>query len=56
MMKDVCFLQNRTIFAQGAFLDGQTFNENGLVLPEGYTITKDAHADGRPIYTVNYSK
>jgi hypothetical protein len=43
-------------YYQGAFLDGQKFNENGIVLPEGYTITKSTHADGRPIYTVTYSK
>ena len=43
-------------YYQGAFLDGQTFNANGIVLPEGYTITKDTHTDGRPIYTVTYSK
>ena len=43
-------------YYQGAFLDGQKFNENGIVLPEGYTITKSTHADGRPIYTVKYSK
>ena len=43
-------------YYQGAFLDGQTFHANGIVLPDGYTITKSTHADGRPIYTVNYSK
>ena len=43
-------------YYQGAFLDGQSFNENGIVLPEGYSITKGTHEDGRPIYTVNYSK
>jgi hypothetical protein len=41
---------------QGALLDGQKFNENGIVLPDGYSITKGATADGRPTYTVNYSK
>ena len=43
-------------YYQGAFLDGQTFNENGIVLPEGYSITKDTHEDGRPIYIVTYEK
>lgn len=41
---------------QGAFLDGQKFNENGIVLPEGYEITKGTHDDGRPTYTVTYNK
>ena len=40
----------------GGFLEGQEFNENGIVLPEGYTITKGTHEDGRPTYTVTYSK
>lgn len=43
-------------YYQGAFLDGQTFNADGIVLPDGYTITKGTHADGRTTYTVNYSK
>ncbi|MEE1366304.1 MAG: DUF6562 domain-containing protein [Muribaculaceae bacterium] len=43
-------------YYQGAFLDGQTFHEDGIVLPEGYTIKKGTHEDGRPIYTVTYSK
>ena len=43
-------------YYQGAMLDGQTFNENGLVLPAGYEITKGTHADGRPTYTVTYNK
>ena len=42
-------------YYQGALLDGQEFNENGIVLPEGYTITKGTHEDGRPTYTVNYT-
>ena len=42
-------------YYQGALIEGQTFNENGIVLPAGYTITKGATADGRPTYTVNYS-
>ena len=43
-------------YYQGALLDGQTFHEDGIVLPEGYTIKKGTHEDGRPIYTVTYSK
>ena len=43
-------------YYQGTMLDGQTFHENGIVVPAGYTITKGATADGRPTYTVNYSK
>ena len=43
-------------YYQGAFLEGQTFNENGIVLPEGYEITKGTHEDGRPTYTVTYNK
>ena len=39
-------------YYQGALLDGQTFNENEIVLPAGYEITKGATADGRPTYTV----
>lgn len=43
-------------YYQGALLDGQTFNENGIVLPAGYAITEGTTDDGRPTYTVNYSK
>lgn len=43
-------------YYQGAFLEGQEFNENGIVLPEGFTITKGTHEDGRPTYTVTYNK
>ena len=43
-------------YYQGALLDGQTFNADGLVLPEGYAITNGTHEDGRPTYTVTYSK
>ena len=43
-------------YYQGALLDGQEYNENGIVLPDGYTITKDATEDGRPTYTVEYNK
>ena len=42
-------------YYQGALLDGQTFHEDGIVLPEGYEITKSTHEDGRPIYTVTYN-
>ena len=40
-------------YYQGPFIDGQEFNENGIVLPGGYTVTKGTHEDGRPTYTVN---
>ena len=43
-------------YYQGAFLDGQSFNADGIVLPDGYSITRSTHEDGRPIYTVTYSK
>ena len=43
-------------YYQGAFIDGQKFNADGIVLPEGYTITKGTHEDGRPTYTVQYNK
>ena len=31
-------------------------NEDGIVLPEGFAITKGTHEDGRPTYTVTYNK
>lgn len=43
-------------YYQGPLLAGQTFNENGLVIPDGYTITEGTTTDGRPTYTVTYSK
>lgn len=43
-------------YYQGPLLDGQEFNENGIVLPAGYEITKGTHEDGRPTYTVTYNK
>ena len=43
-------------YYQGALLDGQTFNENGLVIPDGYTINRSVNSDGVPVYTVNYTK
>lgn len=42
-------------YYQGALLDGQTFHEDGIVLPDGYVITKGTAVDGRPTYTVIYS-
>ena len=53
--KDDIYLRPWSYY-QGALLDGQEYNENGIVLPDGYNITKGATADGRPTYTVNYSK
>ena len=43
-------------YYQGALLDGQVYNENGVVLPDGYTITRSVNADNVPVYTVTYSK
>ena len=44
-------------YYQRGFIPGQVFNENGIVLPEGFTITKGTHEDGRrPTYTVTYNK
>ena len=43
-------------YYQGAVIDGQEFNADGIVLPEGFSITKGTHEDGRPTYTVTYSK
>jgi len=43
-------------YYQGALLAGQTFNENGLVIPDGYTITRTVNGEGIPVYTVEYSK
>jgi len=42
-------------YYQGGLLAGQVYNENGVVLPAGYTITRTVNADGVPVYTVNYS-
>ena len=43
-------------YYQGALIDGQTFHEDGIVLPEGCEITQGTHGDGRPTYTVTYNK
>ena len=43
-------------YYQGALLDGQVYNKNGVVLPDGYTITRSVNADNVPVYTVTYSK
>lgn len=41
-------------YCQALFLKGQSREDTEL--PEGYTITEGTTADGRPTYTVNYSK
>lgn len=41
-------------YCQALFLEGQSREDTEL--PEGYTITDGTTADGRPTYTVNYSK
>lgn len=43
-------------YYQGMFLEGQQMHDDQIVIPDGYTITEGAHADGRPTYTVNYAK
>ena len=43
-------------YYQGSLLAGQTFNENGLVIPDGYNITRTVSDDGVPVYTVEYNK
>jgi len=39
---------------QGTFLEGQKVTDTEL--PAGYTITETTHEDGRPVFTVTYSK
>lgn len=41
---------------QGPLIKDQEFHEDGIVLPEGFAITKGTHEDGRPTYTVTYNK
>lgn len=41
---------------QGSLIEGQVQHDDGIVLPEGFTITKGVHEDGRPTYTVTYTK
>ena len=41
-------------YCQALFLEGQSREDTEL--PAGYTITEGTTADGRPTYTVNYSK
>ena len=43
-------------YYQGAFLEGQVYDPNGVVIPDGYTITEGRTDDDRPVFTVNYSK
>ena len=43
-------------YYQGTFLDGQKMCDDKIELPDGYSITEGKTADGRPTYTVNYSK
>lgn len=43
-------------YYQGTFLEGQQLHNDQIVLPDGYSITEGSHSDGRPTYTVNYSK
>ncbi len=43
-------------YYQGTFLDGQQVYDDKVAIPDGYTITEGVLADGRPTYTVEYSK
>ena len=43
-------------YYQGMFLEGQQMHDDKIEIPEGYTITEGQTEDGRPTYTVNYSK
>ena len=43
-------------YYQGPLIPGQKFHEDGIVLPEGFAVTKGTHEDGRPTYTVTYTK
>lgn len=43
-------------YYQGALLDGQEFHEDGIVLPEGYEITRGKTEKGITTYTVTYYK
>ncbi|MBE6729757.1 MAG: hypothetical protein E7568_05955 [Ruminococcaceae bacterium] len=43
-------------YYQGTFLDGQQVYDDRIEIPAGYTITEGTTTDGRPTYTVNYSK
>ncbi len=43
-------------YYQGPFLDGQQITDGDMGIPAAYTITEGRHADGRPTYTVTYSK
>ena len=43
-------------YYQGPLLAGQTYHEDKLEIPAGYTITESTLTDGRPVYTVEYNK
>lgn len=43
-------------YGQGTFLEGQQIYDDRIEIPAGYTITEGTATDGRPTYTVNYSK
>ena len=49
-----CTLTTGQGYCQALFLEGQSREDTEL--PAGYTITEGTTADGRPTYTVNYSK
>ncbi|MBE5793265.1 MAG: hypothetical protein E7323_01095 [Clostridiales bacterium] len=43
-------------YYQGTFLEGQQVYDDKLDIPAGYTITEGTASDGRPTYTVTYTK
>ena len=43
-------------YYQGALLDGQEYNAEEIVLPDGYSISMVVTEAGVPVYTVSYSK
>ncbi len=53
-MTALCTVCGGNTYCQQVFLDGQ--NRTDTELPAGYTITESALDDGRPVFTVSYSK
>lgn len=43
-------------YYQGMFLEGQVMYDDKIEIPDGYTITESKTDDGRPVFTVTYSK
>ncbi len=53
-MTALCTVCGGNSYCQQVFLDGQ--NRTDTELPAGYTITESTLEDGRPVFTVTYSK